>query len=267
MLNAAFIAFRETLEAVIVVSLLAAATRPLARSRAWIALGVGLGLAGAVGVAAAAQTIGRWGAGMGHDYLNALVLASAIVMLCGHNLWMARHGRQFADAARRLAGSVARGEMAMSAVTIAIALTVLREGSETALFFFGIFAGTGIGPGALAQGALAGLAAGVLCGLLLYRGLMRIPMRHLFAVTSWLLLLVASGMAAQLAGLLVQADLLPALVQPVWDTSSWVAPDSRAGTLLHALIGYEAQPSATQVFFAASVLVGVGLATQRARRG
>jgi high-affinity Fe2+/Pb2+ permease len=39
------------------------------------------------------------------------------------------------------------------------------------------------------------------------------------------------------------------------------------GTLLHALVGYEDQPSATQVAFGGLVLVGVFLASRRARQG
>lgn len=266
MLNAAFIVFRETLEAALIIGIIAAATRRLPRHGWWIALGVALGLAGAVGLAFGAERIERWGAGMGHDYFNAAVLAVAIAMLSWHNIWMASHGRKFADAAHRLGNSAKRGEIALSAVTIAIALTTLREGSETVLFFYGIFAGDGASVLSLGQGAVLGLAAGALCGLLLYRGLMRIPVRHFFTVTSWLLLLVAAGMAAQLAQILIQADVLPPLVQPLWDTSRWVAPDSGLGTLLHALIGYEAQPSATQVGFALAVLVGVMLASRHARR-
>jgi len=266
MLNAALIVFRETLEAALIIGIVAAATRQIARNGLWIALGVVIGLAGAVGVASVAGEIGQWANGMGHEIFNACVLAIAVAMLAWHNIWMASHGRQMADDARTIGKAATSGERAISAVTIAIALTVLREGSETVLFFFGIFAGAQVSVARLVQGSVLGLVAGAVAGVLIYRGLMRIPVRHFFTVTAWLLLLVAAGMAAQFAQVLIQADLLPPIVQPLWDTSGIVAPDSALGTLLHALVGYEAQPSATQVAFAVAVLVSVALASRQARR-
>ncbi len=266
MLNAALLVFRETLEAALVIGIIAAATRPIANHGRWIALGATLGLAGALLVALLAGTLGRWANGMGHEYFSAAVLATAVVMLAWHNIWMSANGRRFAADARELGASVSRGELAMSALSIAIALTVLREGSETVLFFFGILAGSRLSLPALGEGALLGLAAGATAGLLLYRGLLRIPVRHFFSVTAWLLLLVAAGMAAQLAEVLIQADVLPPVMQPLWDTSRWIAPDSGLGAMLHALVGYDAQPSATQVFFAVAVLLIVSIAARRARR-
>ena len=265
MFNATLIVFRETLEAALIIGMVAAATRQIPRHAVWITLGVVLGLAGAVGVASIAGQIGQWANGMGHELFNAAVLAIAVAMLAWHNIWMAGHGRKMADDARALGKSATSGDRAITAVTIAIALTVLREGSETVLFFFGIFAGGSLGAAPLVEGSLLGLLAGVIAGILIYRGLVRIPVRHFFRVTAWLLLFVAAGMAAQLAQLLTQADLLPPLVQPLWDSSGIVAPDSALGTLLHALIGYEAQPSAAQVIFAAAVLIFVQLASLRAR--
>jgi high-affinity iron transporter len=266
MLNAALIVFRETLEAALIIGIVAAATRQIARRALWITLGVAIGLAGAVGVASVAGELGQWANGMGHELFNAGVLAVAVAMLAWHNIWMAGHSRQLAADARNLGSAATSGELAISAVTIAIALTVLREGSETVLFFFGIFAGAHASMTSLAQGAALGLLGGAVTGLLVYRGLMRIPVRHFFTATAWLLLFVAAGMAAQLAQILIQADLLPPLVQPLWDTSAIVPRDSAVGTLLHALVGYEAQPSATQVAFAGVVLVVVFLASRHARR-
>jgi len=266
MFNAALIVFRETLEAALIIGIIAAATRMVPRRSWWIAAGVGAGLAGALGIASVAGTISRWANGMGHELFSATVLALAVAMLAAHNIWMSGHGRKLAADARAMATRASAGELAMSAVTLAIALTVLREGAETVLFFMGILASQGAGAGTLLEGGLIGLAAGALAGVAIFSGLMRIPVAHFFKVTTWLLLLVLAGMAAQLAQILIQADLIPPFVQPLWDTSAWVPPDSGLGTLLHALVGYDPQPSATEVGFAVAVVVGVLLATRLAGR-
>jgi high-affinity iron transporter len=85
-----------------------------------------------------------------------------------------------------------------------------------------------------------------------------IPMRHLFAVTSWLILLLAAGMASQAAAFLLQADLLPPLGQTVWDTSFLLADQSLTGRILHALVGYTAQPAGIQLVFYLATLLIIG---------
>ena len=112
----------------------------------------------------------------------------------------------------------ASGAQPLWALALAVGLAVLREGSEIVLFLYGIAATAG-GGGGMALGGALGLVGGALAGAALYLGLVSIPMRHLFAVTSWMILLLAAGMAAQAADFLVQADLLPPLGGELWDTS------------------------------------------------
>jgi high-affinity iron transporter len=265
MFAAALIVFRESLEAALVIGIVAAATRPVTGRSLWIALGAGLGVVGAIGVAAIARSISQLAHGNGQELFTAVVLALAVVMLAWHNVWMASHGRQMATEARELGRSVVRGDMAMTAIVTAIALTVLREGSETVLFLMGISSSTEASHASLAIGSLLGFAAGGAAGFLIYAGLLRIPVGRLFVVTAWLILLLAAGMAGQCARVLIQADLLPALASPLWDTSALMPDDSALGTLLRALFGYEAQPSATQVLFYLTALVLIFVAMRRAR--
>jgi high-affinity iron transporter len=216
-------------------------------------------------VAAVAQSISQMAGGNGQELFTAVVLALAVAMLAWHNIWMASHGRQMATQARDLGQSLVRGEIALTAIVTAIALTVLREGSETVLFLIGIATSSDASRSTLAIGSLLGLASGGAAGMLIYAGLLRVPVSRLFVVTGWLILLLAAGMAGQFARVLIQADLLPALASPLWDTSSWMPDDSALGTLLHALLGYQAQPSATQVLFYFTALVLIFVAMRRAR--
>jgi len=56
---------------------------------------------------------------------------------------------------------------------------------------------------------------------------------------------------------LIQADVLPSLASPLWDTSGLLPPDSILGILLHGLAGYDATPTGMQVVFYAVVLVSI----------
>jgi len=265
MFAATLVVFRESLEAALVIGIVAAATRPIAGRGWWIALGAAFGVAGAIGVAAVAESISQMAGGSGQELFTAIVLALAVAMLAWHNIWMASHGKQMAAQARDLGKSVVRGDVALTAIVTAIALTVLREGSETVLFLIGIASSAGSSRGAMAIGSLLGLLAGGASGVLIYAGLLRVPVSRLFVVTGWLILLLAAGMAGQFARVLIQADVLPALASPIWDTSSWMPDNSALGTLLHALLGYQAQPSATQVLFYVAALVLILVAMRRAQ--
>ena len=76
----------------------------------------------------------------------------------------------------------------------------------------------------------------------------------MFAVTNVLILLLAASMASQLARALSQAGLISIWGQPVWDTSALLRIESPLGTLAHALVGYEAQPTGLQLAFYALAL-------------
>ncbi len=107
-------------------------------------------------------------------------------------------------------------------------------------------------------GGVLGMIGGVAIGALIYFGLLAIPMKRLFAVTSWLILLLAAGMASQGAAFLMQANLLPSLGNDLWDTSSILSERSMLGTLLHVLIGYSAQPAGIQVVFYLATIIVIG---------
>jgi len=153
----------------------------------------------------------------------------AVVMLGWHNVWMKRHGREMAQHMRDMGEAVMLGSRSMTMLAVVIGLAVLREGSEVVLFLYGVAIAQQDSPGLMLSGGLIGLLSGAMVGLLMYRGLLRISSRYLFTVTTWMITLLAAGMAAQAAGFLTQADLLPPLVQSMWDTSGIVAQNSILG--------------------------------------
>ena len=189
---------------------------------------------------------------MGQELFNAGVLFAAVLMLGWHHLWMAEHGRALAGELRSLSESVRAGSATLAALALAVGLAVLREGAETVLFVQGLI--TSDTPQHVLAGVGMGIVVGALVGTLLYFGLVRIPVRHFFRVTGWLIVLLASGLAAQAARFLEQADLVPSLLPQMWDTSSILTETSLVGQLLHILVGYMAQPSGTELAFYLAIL-------------
>src|SRR5437588_3367408 len=115
MISTLIIVFREILEAGLIVGIVLAATRGVRRSRRWIAGGIVAGIAGSAIVASFTGAIASAFSGVGQEILNAAVLALAAVMLTGHKVWMARHGRQLASEMREGGGQVGGGERSLAA--------------------------------------------------------------------------------------------------------------------------------------------------------
>jgi high-affinity iron transporter len=264
MLGSALIVFRETLEAAMIIGIIAAATQGLPGRNRMLAIGMAAGLAGSLVVAGLTETIAQLAEGTGQELFNAGVLGIAVAMLAWHNIWMTRHGRELALSAKAVGNSVRDGASELTAIGIVIALAILREGSETALFVYGLLAAGEGSAISIATGGLLGLAGGVAAGVGLYAGFVRVPTRVFFGVTGALILVLASAMAGQMARFLVQADLLPGLASPLWDLSSILPNNSTPGAILHAIAGYEATPSGMQVLFYVAaftiILVGMRLA-------
>jgi high-affinity iron transporter len=264
MLGALIIVFREVIEAGLIVGIVMAATRGVPTRGRWIGFGILGGLVGAAMVAIFAGAISQAFEGAGQELFNASVLGIAVVMLMWHNAWMARHGREIAEEMRTIGTAVSEGAKPLTALAVVVGLAVLREGSEVVLFLYGIFA-SGTSGSALLTGGLLGVAAGAAFTALTYYGLLAIPNRYIFSVTSWLIALLAAGMAAQSVQFLNNAGVVVVFDRTVWDTSWLLSDGSLFGKLLHTLVGYTERPTEIQLMTYIATLVAMFLLMRLAR--
>ncbi|HST27218.1 MAG TPA: FTR1 family protein [Rudaea sp.] len=260
MLGVALLVFREVLEAALIVTIVAAATRGVVGRARFIGGGIGLGIVGAIVVALFAGAIEEAVGGAGQELFNACVLLAAVLMIGWHVIWMSSHGRELAQQMQSVGHAVKAGSSSLAMLLAVVALAVLREGSEVVLFLYGMAAG-GAGRADLLLGVPLGVAGGTAVGFALYFGLLRIPMRHFFTATNWMLVLLAAGLASSAARFLIQANWLPAWDNQVWNTSALLDNGSVVGQALHILVGYEARPAGMQIVFwlATTVLLVFGM--------
>ena len=264
MLGALVIVFREVIEAGLIIGIVLAASRKIAGSKRLITLGVAGGIAGAVIVAIFAGAISDAFAGAGQELFNASVLATAVVMLTWHNVWMARHSREIVVHMHDVGAAVSAGVRPPAALGIVVGLAVLREGSEVVLFLYGVLASGTSGTSVL-LGGLLGILTGAAFSAMTYCGLLAIPLRHIFSVTTVLIALLAAGMAAQAVQFLDAAGIVTVLTHQLWDTS-WLLPqDSVIGRMLHTLIGYTDRPTELQLIVYLATLIAMVALTRVVR--
>src|SRR3954449_12111150 len=247
MLAALIIVFREVFEAGLIIGIVLAVTRAVSGRGWWISAGVLGGVLGACIVALFTGKLSDAFVGAGQELFNAAILGLAVVMLTWHNVWMARHGREMAGEMRAAGDAVAHGSKSLAALAIVVGVAVLREGFEVVLFLYGVAVTEGGANSGILLGGAIGLALGAVVCVLTYNGLLKIPARHLFAVTTLLIAFLAAGMAAQAITFLAQANVLTALDHVVWDASWMLSESSILGRALHTLVGYTDQPTQMQL--------------------
>ncbi len=277
MLAAALIVFRESLEAVLVVAIVLGyiARTGQGRLRPMVWIGVGLGVA----ASAAGAVLFRRLAGSFEG--RAEQIFESITMLAGSGLiltlvaWAGKRGGPAAALEGKLA---ARGDRAAAdgaaggwGLLLLVAVSIVREGIETVLFL------AGAGRGGTLVGAVIGLAGAAAVAAALVLSSRRISLRGFFAATNVLLILFAAGLVSRGMHELIEAGVLPPLVERLWDLNPAVRADGTfppfhqdgaVGGILRGLFGYAGAPSLLEVLgWAACAAAAAGTWAAAARHG
>lgn len=246
-----FVVWRESVEALLVVGILAAwlAVNPAAAAgRRYLWGGVVGGLVAAGLLAAALMRFGEQLSGDAQDWFQIILMLAAGSLIVQMVLWMRAHGRRLKqDLHTGLSDASRQGRW--WGIFILALVAVAREGSETVVFLYGILSGGVDAAGGLAA-VVRAIAIGFALALATY-GLLQLGRRWLswrlfFRVTEIMLLLLACSMFTGAAERLIGLGILP-FGEPLWDIA-WLVDDSgRWGGLLAGLTGYRAAPGAVTV--------------------
>ncbi|WP_174874364.1 FTR1 family iron permease [Vogesella oryzae] len=254
-----FIVWRESVEAMLVIGILHAWLSHNAADsggKRWLWGGVALGLALAAllafGLFAAAELLGPH-----QDAFQAGMVFVAAALIVHMVLWMREHGRTLKkDLESGMAARAARNNW--WGVLVLVAIAVAREGSEAVVFLYGMLASAeGAELGWMAGGGVIGFVLALLTFWLLQLGGRYLSWRLFFRVTEIMLLLLAAALFISGVDKLQSMELLPTLVDRLWDSSALVDDMSPAGGVLAALTGYRAQPSLTSLLAYAGYWAGI----------
>lgn len=244
--NALFIVWRESVEAILIISILhawivARGDTAIGTCHLWAGVGGGLGLAGFL--AFAMMGVHGWLAPDALDLFQTAIVLAAAALITHMVLWMRSHGRHLRH---ELETGLAKAADAAGGVSVALlaAIAVGREGAETVLFLYGLAMEQ---QGGELVGMFAGAGAGFLLALvtawLIHRGSQWLPARVFFRASEIVLLVLAAGLLVGGVERLIDMEWLPPLMEPVWDSSPLLDDASTAGGIAGAFAGYRAQPS------------------------
>jgi high-affinity iron transporter len=235
------------------------------RQFGYVTWGGVLGLLASVGLGVAIGVLSGPLVELGPDLVGLGVIFVAVIVLTWHGWWMRQHARAIkGDVQRRI--DAARATQRFWIVALIAFTGVFREGAETVLFLWGLLAHATITGGwGSSLGGLLGVAFAAGLGWTIFRGGRRVSLPRFFAVTTWLILLLAAGLLSTGIGRLQGLGWLP-MTTPLWDTSDLLSDHGLVGSFLGGLIGYRARPTALEVGGYVFYLVGAGALILGVRR-
>jgi high-affinity iron transporter len=263
MLPSFLLSLREGLEAALIIGVLLGTLRKIRKPElGWLVwLGTGSAVLVSILVALILSFIGAAFEGHVEEIFEGVMMLLAAGVLTWMIFWMSRQARamqsQIETDVRRAAFSTGRRALILVAF-----LAVVREGIELALFLTAVSFASDAAQTLI--GAGLGLGAVVLLSWALNASLLKLNIRNFFRVTSVILIVFAAGLVAHGVHELNEANWVPAIVEHLWDINHVLDETSLSGQVLKTLVGYNGNPSLTEVmaYLAYFALIFIGLRWQ-----
>jgi high-affinity iron transporter len=246
MLASFMLALREGMEGALIVGILLGSLNTLnyGKGRRSVWLGVGTAVIGSIGAGLTLNLVGAAFEGRAEEIFEGIAMLLAAVVLTWVIFWMKNQARDFNNKIKTDVQQAVIHGGGFALFSLAF-LSIFREGIELALFLTAI---------ALDQegssvwvGAVLGLGAAVILGVLLYRSLIKLNLSRFFQITSLILILFAAGLVAHGVHEFNEVGLIPPIIEHLWDINHILDENSTVGQLLKTLLGYNGNPSLTEV--------------------
>jgi len=264
-----FIVWRESVEALLIVGILYSWLRAAPEGRRGLPYlwgGVAAGLALAVALALVLLGVSSWLSDEGQEWFQAVMSLVACVLVVQMVVWMKKHGRTLKSELESGASTSLTHDNWWGLLVL-VMIAVAREGSETVVFLYGtVAAGQNDNAAMLALAGVAGFAIALLTFWLLQLGGKLITWRRFFRLTEILLLLLAGALLMGGLDRLISLDVLPTLVDPVWDSSALLDDSTGLGKVLADFAGYRAYPALMSVLLWLGYWIVVWALLRRAGR-
>ncbi|MCX9085556.1 MAG: FTR1 family protein [Candidatus Methanoperedens sp.] len=271
MLASFLITFREALEAALIIGIIAAYVAKLGRKdlNRYINMGIISALIASIAVAFIFKAVYGELEGTAEQLFEGAAALTAAIILTYMILWMANNSKKIkGEVQEKIDISISKGQMLGIAALSFVA--VFREGVETVLFLGTLAIQS---PVDTIAGFIIGLAIVIALSFIMFKGIYRLDVSHFFRYTSILLILFSAGLVALSVHEFNEAGIIPGVIENVWDVNPPQNPDGSypafhekglIGGSLKALMGYNGNPSLTEVIAYLGYWIIIGLFVYRA---
>jgi len=248
------VAFRESLEAALIVVIIAAYLKKIGKTNLnrYLYIGTGVAILASMVLALIIQVIYGGLGGIAAETFEGAASLTATAVLTYMIFWMAKNAQKIKDELQqRIDIAITRGQL-FGIATLAFA-AVFREGLETVLFLTATFF---LDPLGAMIGILIGFVVVILLAMLLMKGVYKLDIRKFFRYTSIILIVFAAGLAGYGIHELIEAGegagvKFGILGQQAFNINPPMNPDGTypllhengaVGSILKALVGYDGNP-------------------------
>ncbi|MBI5296975.1 MAG: FTR1 family protein [Chloroflexi bacterium] len=265
MLPSYLLSLREGIEAALIIGIVIGALRKIHRTDLAPALWWGVLSAAVVSILAAVllTLFGLELEGSAEKIYEGATMLLAAGILTWMIFWMSQQARtlkaELEEGVSKAAASTGRRAIFWLAF-----VAVVREGVELALFLTASIFATDVLQTAI--GAALGLGTAVLLGWSIFAAIVRLDLRRFFQATGILLILFAAGLVAHGVHEFNEVNLIPAVVEHVWDANAFLPAESILGQFMKALFGYNPTPALTEMIAYFGYMLTVALTLRGGRK-
>lgn len=264
MLASFVLSLREGLEAALIIGVLLGSLKRLGQVEGQRPIWIGAGLAVVVSVLTGVvlNLLGANFQGRAEEIFEGITMLLAAGILTWMIFWMRAQSREINQKLEADVKEAALKESGFALFSLAF-LAVIREGVELAIFLTAAAIDSdGL---EILIGAGLGLAAAVILGFMLFRSLIRLNLSRFFQITGVILILFAAGLVAHGVHEFNEVGLIPPIIEHIWDINLILDEKSTLGAILGTLLGYNGNPSLTEVIAYLIYLVVIGVSWFRLR--
>jgi len=271
-----FLAFREGLEATLVVVILLLYLKKTKQSsyNKYVYIGAIMAILSSIIFAILFSVLFGGFTGILEEIFEGATFIISGIFIITLVLWVSKEGPKMRDTLEeKLELSIERQKV--FSISILTFVIIIREGIELVLLLTGTSSISSINQGTIILGSIIGLGFSVFIGFLTFYGFRTINLSKFFKATNIILILFAAGLITYGIHELIEAGIVNPIIEEVWNIKNILPeafPDGNPatpawleiiGSLLKALFGYNANPSLLEIIIYPILLISIGLISLR----
>ncbi len=271
-----FLAFREGLEATLVVVILLLYLKKTKQSsyNKYVYIGAIMAILSSIIFAVLFSMLFGGFTGILEEVFEGATFIISGIFIITLILWVSKEGPKMREILEeKLELSIEKQKLV--SISILTFIIIIREGIELVLLLTGTSSIGSIDQITIILGSIIGLGISVFIGLLTFYGFRTINLSKFFKVTNIILILFAAGLITYGIHEFIEAGIINPIIEEVWNIKNILPeafPDGNSttpawleiiGSLLKALFGYNANPSLLELIIYPSLLISIGLVSLR----
>ncbi|MFX0057359.1 MAG: FTR1 family protein [Candidatus Heimdallarchaeota archaeon] len=267
-----FLALREGIEAVLVTVIILLYLKKTNQKvyNKYVYIGIALGVISSIIFAIVFTAIFGGFTGLLEEIFEGFTFIISGIFILTLVLWMSKEGPKMRKHLEEKVENSISTQKVFS-ISILTFIIIIREGIELVLLLTGAASIGSINQINVILGSILGSGISILIGLFIFYGIRSINLSKFFKITNIILILFTAGLITYGIHEFIEAGLINPIIEEVWNIKHIlpeVFPDNDPftpewleiiGSLLKALLGYNANPSLLEIIIYPLILVSIGL--------